>query len=155
MKLTTIVAAAVAATTLAACQTVPDEPARANAGLTATQGNRAFGEATFEEAGKKVRVIVFAQGLRPDQEHSMLIYTGAACGADGMAAGATRHPGVLPSLKAGKDGRAKIDVEVDGLSIGGGAANIIGRTIVVHAGPEAQPAGKPSARLACGVIKAG
>ncbi|MFN0163705.1 MAG: superoxide dismutase family protein [Burkholderiales bacterium] len=172
MKITTI-AAALAAMSLVACQTVPDEPALANAGLAATQGNRTFGEATFEQVGSKVRVIVFVQGLKPNQEHGMHIHEGTACGPDGMAAAghfnpggkphgahtdANRHAGDLPSLKAGRDGRAKIDVEVDGLSIGSGAANIIGRTLVVHADPDdfkTQPTGNSGARIACAVIKAG
>ena len=56
--------AAVAAL-LVACQTTPDEPLRATAALQPTKGSKAFGEATFEQVGDKVRVIVFAQGLRP------------------------------------------------------------------------------------------
>ena len=36
--------------------------------------DRAFGEATFEQVGDKVRVIVFAQGLKPGAEHGFHIH---------------------------------------------------------------------------------
>lgn len=173
MKLTTLAAAATAAFVLTACETTPPEPLRANAGIQPTKGSKTFGEATFEQVGDKVRVVIFVQGLKPGQEHGLHIHEGSACGPDGMAAGghfnphgkahsrhtdANRHAGDLPSLKAAKNGRAKVDVELDGLSIGSGAGNVIGRTVVVHADPDdfrTQPTGNSGARIACGVIKAG
>lgn len=173
MNLTPIAAAAAAALVLTACETTPPEPLRANAGIEPTKGSKTFGEATFEQVGDKVKVVIFVQGLKPGQEHGLHIHEGAACGADGMAAGghfnphgkphsrhtdANRHAGDLPSLKAGKDGRAKIDVELDGIAVGAGAGNIIGRTVIVHADPDdfkTQPTGNSGARIACGVIKAG
>jgi Cu-Zn family superoxide dismutase len=163
-----------AAVLLAACQTIPDDPLRATAALQPTKGNKAFGEATFEQAGDKVRVIVFAQGLKPDAEHGFHIHEAGDCSsADGMSAkghfnphgkphgnpgSAERHAGDLPSLKADKGGRAKVDVTVDALSIGSGAGNIVGRGLIIHADPDdykTQPTGNAGARLACGVIKAG
>ncbi len=48
---------------LAACQTTPDQESRATAALQPTKGSKAFGEATFEQVGDKVRVIVNVQGL--------------------------------------------------------------------------------------------
>jgi len=71
---------------------------------------------------------------------------------------AERHAGDLPSLKAGKDGRARIDATVDAISIGQGAGNIVGRGLIIHADPDdykTQPTGNAGARIACGVIKAG
>jgi Cu-Zn family superoxide dismutase len=165
---------AATAVVLAACQSTPSEPARATAALQPTKGNKTFGEATFEQAGDKVRVIVFAQGLRPEREHGFHIHEAGDCSSgDGMSAkghfnphgkphghpsSPERHAGDLPSLKAGKDGRAKLDVTVDAISIGGGAGNIVGRGLIIHADPDdykTQPTGNAGARLACGVIKAG
>jgi len=160
---------------VAACQSNPaDDPPRATAALQPTKGNKAFGEATFEQAGDKVRVIVFAQGLKPDAEHGLHIHEAGDCSSgDGMSAkehfnplgklhgnpaSAERHAGDLPSLKADKGGRAKIDVTVDAISIGQGAGNIVGRGLIIHTDPDdykTQPAGNTGARLACGVIKAG
>ena len=159
----------------AACQSTPQEPLRATAALQPTKGNKTFGEATFEAVeGNKVRVIVFAQGLRPEREHGFHIHEAGDCSSgDGMSAkghfnphgkphghpnSAERHAGDLPSLRAGKDGRAKLDVTVDAISIGQGAGNIVGRGLIIHADPDdykTQPTGNAGARLACGVIKAG
>ena len=172
MKTTILLAAAAAV--LAACQSTPEEAPRATAALQPTKGSKAFGEATFEQVGDKVRVIVFAQGLKPGAEHGFHIHEAGDCSSgDGMSAkghfnphgkphgnpkSAERHAGDLPSLQAGKDGRAKIDVTVDAISIGQGAGNIVSRGLIIHADPDdykTQPTGNAGARLACGVIKAG
>ena len=165
-----------AAVLLAACQSMskPEEPLRATAALQPTKGSKAFGEATFEQVGNKVRVIVFAQGLRPDQEHGFHIHEAGDCSSgDGMSTkghfnphgkphgdpkSAERHAGDLPALKAGKDGRAKIDVEMDVITLTPGPANIVGKGLIIHADPDdykTQPTGNAGARIACGVIKSG
>jgi Cu-Zn family superoxide dismutase len=168
------IVAAAATAVLAACQSVPEESARATAQLQPTKGSKAFGEATFEQAGPKVRVIVFAQGLTPGREHGFHIHEAGDCSSgDGMSAkghfnpygkphaahtSPERHAGDLPSLKAGKDGRAKIDVELDIITIAPGPASIVGRGLIIHADPDdfkTQPTGNAGARIACGVIKAG
>jgi Cu-Zn family superoxide dismutase len=165
---------AAAAALLVGCQSVPEEPLRATAALQATKGNKAFGEATFEEVDGKVRVIVFTQGLVPGREHGLHIHEAGDCSSgDGMSAkghfnphgkphgdpkSAERHAGDLPSLKVEKNGRAKLDVTVDGISIGSGPGNIVGRGLIIHADPDdykTQPTGNAGARIACGVIKAG
>lgn len=162
------------AAALAACQSVPDDALRATAALQPTKGSKAFGEATFEQVGDKVRVIVFAQGLKPNAEHGLHIHEAGDCSSgDGMSAkghfnpygkphgspgSPERHAGDLPALKADKGGRGKIDVTLDGLSIGSGAGDIVGRGLIIHADPDdykTQPTGNAGARLACGVIKAG
>ena len=159
---------------LAACQSTPEEPLRATAALQATKGSKAFGEATFEEVDGKVRVIVFTQGLVPDREHGFHIHEAGDCSSgDGMSAkghfnphgkphgapsGTERHAGDLPALKAGKDGRAKLDVTVDLITVRPGPASIVGRGLIIHADPDdykTQPTGNAGARIACGVIKAG
>jgi Cu-Zn family superoxide dismutase len=61
-------------------------------------------------------------------------------------------------LQADKGGRAKLDVTVDGISIGQGPGDIVGRGLIIHADPDdfkTQPTGNSGARIACGVIKAG
>jgi Cu-Zn family superoxide dismutase len=168
--------AASAVVLLTACQSIitPQEPLRATAALQATKGSKAFGEATFEEVDGRVRVIVFTQGLTPEREHGFHIHEAGDCSSgDGMSAGghfnplgrphgppstAERHAGDLPALKAGKDGRAKLDVTVDTITLRPGAESIIGRGLIVHADPDdyrTQPTGNSGARIACGVIKPG
>lgn len=174
MKNATLSAALIAAALGAGCQSVPDEPARATAALQSTKGSKAFGEATFEQVGDKVRVIVFAQGLTPGRSHGFHIHEVGDCSSgDGMSTkghfnphgkphghptSGERHAGDLPMLVAEKNGRAKLDVTVDGIAIGQGAGNIVGRGLIIHADPDdykTQPTGNSGARIACGVIKAG
>ena len=121
-----------------------------------------------------VACIVFAQGLKPGQEHGFHIHEAGDCSSgDGMSAkghfnplgkphgnpsSAERHAGDLPSLKADKGGRAKLDVTVDNITLRPGPTSIIGRGVIIHADPDdyrTQPTGNAGARLACGVIKAG
>ena len=174
MKNLTLFAAAL----LTACQSAPQqgpEEVRATAGLQPTKGNKAFAEVTFEPAGpNKVRVIVFAQNLKPGAEHGFHIHEAGDCSSgDGMSAkghfnphgkphgnpsAAERHAGDLPSLKAEKNGRAKLDTVVEGVTLTPGPASIVGRGLIIHADPDdykTQPTGNSGARIACGVIKAG
>jgi Cu-Zn family superoxide dismutase len=169
-----LIAFAAATVLLAACQTTPPEAPRATAQLQPTKGSKTFGEATFEQVGAKVHVVVYVQGLKPGQEHGLHIHEAGDCSSgDGMStkghfnpfgkahanhASAERHAGDLPSLKAGKDGRAKVDVELDVITVTPGPASIVGRGLIVHADPDdykTQPTGNAGARIACGVINPG
>jgi Cu-Zn family superoxide dismutase len=167
-------AAAVLPLLLAACETTPDAPLRATAKLEPTKGNKTFGEATFEQVGDKVRVVVFVQGLKPGQEHGLHIHEAGDCSSgDGMSAKGhfnplnqphahhgtpNRHAGDLPSLSSNKQGRANVQIDLDVITLKSGATNIIGRGLIVHADPDdykTQPTGNAGARLACGVIREG
>jgi len=168
-----IIFAAAATVLLAACQSMSPEPLRATAQLQPTKGNKTFGEATFEQVGDKVRVVVFVQGLKPGQEHGLHIHEAGDCSSgDGMSAkghfnpfgkphghhgSGERHAGDLPSLKANKEGRANIQADLDVITLAPGPASIIGRGLIVHADPDdykTQPTGNAGARIACGVIQA-
>jgi superoxide dismutase, Cu-Zn family len=165
-----------AAALVAACQSGPQpgaEPLMATAALQPTKGNKTLGEATFEQVGDKVHVIVNVQGLKPGQEHGFHIHEAGDCSSgDGMStkghfnpggqphgpASGPHHAGDLPALKADKGGRARLDVEVAGITVAPGPASIVGRGLIVHADPDdykTQPTGNAGARIACGVIKGG
>ena len=165
---------AAAAVLLAACQTTPPEPLRATAQLLPTKGNKTFGEATFEQMGDKVRVVVFVQGLKPGQEHGLHIHEAGDCSSgDGMSAkghfnphgkphghpgSVERHAGDLPALKANKEGRANVQADLDIITVAPGSSSIVGRGLIVHADPDdykTQPTGNAGARIACGVIQPG
>jgi superoxide dismutase, Cu-Zn family len=169
-----VIAASAAAFLLGACASTPDEPLRATAQLQPTKGSKTFGEATFEEVDGKVHVVIFVQGLKPGAEHGLHIHEVGDCSSgDGMstkghfnpygkphahAGTPERHAGDLPSLKAGKDGRAKVDVMLDVITIARGPGSIVDRGLIVHADPDdykTQPTGNAGARIACGVIRAG
>lgn len=172
MRLASIITAA-SVVVLAACQTTPEEPARATASLKPTTGNKTYGEVTFEQVGGKVRVIAQIAGLKPNQEHGFHIHEKGDCSSgDGMSAGghfnptgaqhggpgSSRHAGDLPNLKANAKGKATLTAEVDGITVTSGPANIVGRGLIVHAQPDdykTQPTGNAGGRLACAVIEAG
>ena len=71
--------AALAILVVAACASAPTEPQRATAQLQPTKGSKTFGEATFEQAGDKVHVLVNVQGLKPGQEHGFHIHEVGDC----------------------------------------------------------------------------
>jgi Cu-Zn family superoxide dismutase len=173
MRIASIITAA-SLVALAACQTTPEEPARATASLKSTTGNKTYGEVTFEQVGGKVRVVAQVVGLKPNQEHGFHIHEKGDCSSgDGMSAGghfnptgkahggpgsSERHAGDLPNLTADAKGRETLTVEVDGITVTPGPASIVGRGLIVHAGPDdykTQPTGNSGARLACAVIEAG
>jgi Cu-Zn family superoxide dismutase len=159
---------------LAACQTAQyEESAKATAALKATKGNKAYGEVTFEQVGDKVRVIANVVGLKPNAEHGFHVHEAGDCSSgDGMSAKGhfnphgkphghysttNRHAGDMPNLKADAKGRARLNVELDTITVKPGPASIIGRGLIVHAEPDdykSQPVGNAGARLACAVIQA-
>lgn len=170
--MTKIISTAAACALLAACASMTDEQLRATAQMQPTKGNKTFGEATFEQVGDKVHAVIYVQGLKPGQEHGLHIHEVGDCSSgDGMSAkghfnpygkphghpgSSDRHAGDLPALKAGKDGRAKVDVMVDVVTVQPGPSSIVGRAVIVHADPDdyrTQPTGNAGARLACGVIR--
>ena len=67
-------------------------------------------------------------------------------------------PVTCPALKA--DAQGRVDVKftlsgISGISVGSGAAEVIGKGLIVHAMPDdyrTQPTGNAGARLACAVI---
>jgi Cu-Zn family superoxide dismutase len=72
--------------------------------------------------------------------------------------GLQSHAGDLPMLRAAKNGRAKLDAVIEGVTLGPGPTGIVGRGLIIHADPDdfkTQPTGNSGARLACGVIRAG
>jgi Cu-Zn family superoxide dismutase len=110
-------------------------------------------------------------GLKPNAEHGFHVHeTGSCASPDGMSAGghfnpqgkahghhggAERHAGDMPNLRADSYGTASFSFEMPGLTIGSGAADIVGKGLIVHRDPDdykSQPAGNAGPRLACAVI---
>ncbi len=72
--------------------------------------------------------------------------------------GTGKHAGDLPNLRADAYGDATFSVETDGITIGSGATDIVGKGLIVHRDPDdykRQPAGNAGPRLACAVIAKG
>jgi superoxide dismutase, Cu-Zn family len=139
--------------------------------LAPTAGNTARGTAYFQQVGERVRVQATVTGLRANQEHGFHIHEVGDCGDNAGAAKGhfnpygkphahystrERHAGDLPALKADAEGRAHLDVQLEGLAVAEGPASIVGRALVVKAGPDdyrTQPDGNAGGRIACGVIR--
>ena len=142
----------------------------AEAELKPTQGNKASGTVSFKQEGSNVMVRARLSGLTPGA-HGFHIHDKGDCSApDATSAGghfnpggkahghpdhADHHAGDMPQLMADAAGNATLTASLPGLTIGEGAANIVGRGVIVHAAPDdfkTQPTGNSGARVACGVI---
>ena len=157
---------------VAACATGGSGGPVAEAVLSPTKGNAASGTVTFRQEGNKVLVSARVAGLTPGA-HGFHIHDKGDCSAPdatsvgghfnphGKAHGHPDHPehhgGDMPQLMADTAGNANLTATLSDLGIGSGAANIVGRGVIVHAAPDdfkTQPTGNSGARVACGVIVA-
>ena len=163
---------ALVAAGFAGCQSVPSDAPRATATVQPTKGNKTTGTVDFYQVGNKVRVIGTVNGLVPGREHGLHVHEAGDCSSgDGMSAkghfnphgkphgnpqSAERHAGDMPALRADAGGSAKVDTELDILTVTSGPASVVGRGLIVHADPDdykTQPTGNAGARLACAVIQ--
>lgn len=172
-----IATAATLLVSLAACvssqQTMPMPPPPSAVALLQAKSNSSVGgSVSFAQEGAKVRVIAKVTGLKPGQEHGFHVHEKGDCSApDAMSAGghfnpgghphgpqgAAHHGGDLPSLKADGGGNANASFLIDGVVIGSGSNDLMGKAVVVHAMPDdymTQPTGNSGGRIACGVIAA-
>jgi Cu-Zn family superoxide dismutase len=149
--------------------------AKAVAELAPTTGNTTRGTVSFAQSGNRVRVTARLSGLKPNAEHGFHVHEKGDCSSgDGMSAGGhynpagaphgdhraggPRHAGDLPNVRADGSGNANVSFDTTGLTIGGGAADIVGKGLIVHRDPDdykSQPAGNAGPRLACAVIRKG
>ncbi len=162
-----------AAILFTACATPAPGPTGV-ASLMPTQGNTVSGEVKFTQKGDKVMVTGEVRGLKPNAEHGFHVHEKGDCSSgDGMSTGGhfnpsgkahgahgamEQHAGDLPSLKADASGTARFSFESSTISGGSGAANVMGRGLIVHRDPDdykTQPTGNSGPRLACGVISKG
>jgi len=152
----------------------PEAPVLAEAVLEPTEGNETMGTVIFTQEVEGIRVEATVEGLDPEGVHGFHIHEVGDCSApDATSAGGhfnpfdtphggpdapagERHVGDLGNLEADEEGRATYDRRNDLLAFHG-EANIVGRSVIVHAQAddlESQPVGDAGARLACGVIEA-
>ena len=146
---------------------------KAVATLEATKGNTTAGTVTFTQRGSKVAVSARVTGLKPNADHGFHVHEKGDCSSgDGMSTGGhfnpagkphghggvapEHHAGDLPNLKADASGTATANFELSTVSVGSGAADVVGKGLIVHKDPDdykTQPTGNAGARLACAVIK--
>ena len=155
----------------AGCASMTRQGPTAVATLETTKGNASSGSVDFVQKGNKVLVTAKMSGLSPGA-HGFHIHDKGDCSSgDGMSAGGhfnpqgkphahptapDRHAGDMPMLQANASGEAALSFELDVITIGGGATDIVGRAVIVHKDPDdftTQPTGNSGARVACGVIR--
>ena len=153
------------AVALCACQS-PKEPAapgappgggNVEAKLAGTGGSAANGSVVLHDARGGVNVAIWLGGVGPGQYRVAVHAAGNCSSPNGFAAGPPWAPPGVPLavlLLEMSDDTRTVTVHLAGYRVGG-PDGVMGRSIVVHAGPsgslQAQP-GVPNNRIACGVI---
>jgi len=159
---------AVSSVFLSACATSPPPEPGASAPLQARSGSSVSGNVLLTQMGDKLRLDVTASNVAPG-EHGFHVHEAGDCSAPDASSAkghynpsgkrhghhdkAERHAGDLPNLLADASGNVKYSAEVGGVTL----AEVIGRSVVMHADPDdyvSQPAGNSGKRIACGVITA-
>lgn len=144
---------------------------RAVAILAPASGSRVTGTATFTERGDVTEIVIEARNLSAGP-HGVHVHERGDCsapdassagdhfnpggGAHGAPGEAHHHGGDLGNLEVGSDGVGALRLETDALTVARGAAAVLGRAVVIHAGPDdlvSQPGGNAGARTACGRIE--
>ncbi len=161
--------------TLTACPApppIPTEPATmATAAIESRSGSTVTGTASFEQAGNKVKVVVEISGATAGQ-HGLHIHEKGDC-TDPAAKSAgdhfnpgradhggpekpAHHAGDFGNMTIADDGKGRLEIELDSVSVSQGENAILGRAIVFHEKPDdltTQPSGNSGVRQGCGVIK--
>jgi Cu-Zn family superoxide dismutase len=139
--------------------------------LTPASGSLVSGKLVAAPIAGGVRITGEIGGLARGSTHAIHIHEKGDCSAadatsagghfnpaqqpHGRAGSGPHHGGDMDNIVADSSGVAHVDVRALGVSLGGGATDIGGRAVVVHAAPDdyaTQPAGNAGARVACGVI---
>jgi Cu-Zn family superoxide dismutase len=139
--------------------------------LTPASGSLVSGKLVAAPIAGGVRITGEIGGLARGSTHAIHIHEKGDCSAadatsagghfnpaqqpHGRAGSGPHHGGDMDNIVADSSGVAHVDVRALGVSLGGGATDIGGRAVVVHAAADdyaTQPAGNAGARVACGVI---
>lgn len=141
--------------------------------LTPAKGEKVNGTINFTQEANGVKVTGEFEGLKPRGRHGIHIHEMGDCSdpkfesagghfnptgaAHGGPDSAEKHVGDFGNLKADGRGRAKLELTLEGLTLGDPAMGLVGRSVVVHQKPDdlkSQPSGNSGDRIACGRIEA-
>jgi Cu-Zn family superoxide dismutase len=140
--------------------------------LAPASGSTVSGKLTVVPMGDGVHVTGDIGGLAPNSTHGFHVHEKGDCSAaDASSAGGHFNPTAQPhgrysaprhhvgdndNLVADANGVAHVNAHFPGAALGGGgAADVVGKAVVVHADADdyaSQPSGNAGARIACGVI---
>ncbi|HEY7368475.1 MAG TPA: superoxide dismutase family protein [Thermoanaerobaculia bacterium] len=166
-----------AALLAAACASTPQAASTGAVGhatLESRSGSTAHGTATFTELSTGVvRVVVEIEGA-PEGTHGLHIHEKGDCSApDATSAGghfnpgtmphagphdAQRHAGDLGNIEIKGNGKGKLEITTDLLTVKAGPNSVVGRSVIFHEKADdlkTQPTGNAGGRLACGVVTGG
>lgn len=158
------------ATLLTACASPAEKPDSATAVLQPKSGSQVRGEIRFTQIGNRVRVSGEVTGHTAGKKGFHLHEKGDCSTPDAMSAGGhfnpakakhggpgSGHAGDLGNLVFDQNGRAVVNMTVDGITVSRDVATgIIGRSVVIHAAEDdlkTDPTGNSGGRVACGVIE--
>ncbi len=145
----------------------------ARADMAPTDGNQAQGQLTLTATSNGVQITGQISGLEPGGTHGFHVHEVGDCSApDASSAGphfdphghvhghpgeGEHHVGDMLNVVADDTGLINAHALAKDATLGdGGATDILGRAIVLHAGADdysSQPAGDSGPRIACGVIQ--
>ncbi len=118
-----------------------------------------------------IKIVADLEGLVPGSKHAFHIHEFGDCSApDASSAGShydpaqTKHHGMpndkmshagdMGNIEADGGGKIHFELALEGASIDGPAAPVLGRAVIIHANPDdfSQPVGNAGGRIGCGVI---
>lgn len=129
------------------------------------------GNAKFEQTATGVKVIVDLSDAPPGSHGAHIHQTADCSDKEAKSAGdhfnptmhehglpphSTRHLGDLGNIEVAKDGKAHLEIEVEGANLKqGDKMSFFERAIIIHEKPDngGQPAGNAGKRIGCGEIK--
>ncbi|MGZ3744620.1 MAG: superoxide dismutase family protein [Pseudobdellovibrionaceae bacterium] len=146
-------------------------PFSAQATIKPAKKQKAKGLVHFTQTDDKVKVEAMLEGLKPGP-HGFHIHEKGDCSApDFSSAGghfnpthkahggleaAEKHSGDMGNIIADAKGKAKLTLELSGVTIGG-PEGILGKALIIHENADdlkTQPTGNAGGRIGCGVIEA-
>lgn len=146
-------------------------PQAAHVDLKPAKKQKAKGMVHFTQAGNNLKVHAMLEGLKPGP-HGFHIHEKGDCSApDFSSAGGhfnptgkphadhsatERHVGDMGNIVADAKGKASLNIELMGVSLGG-PNGVVGKAVIVHEKADdlkTQPTGNAGGRVACGVIEA-
>lgn len=146
-------------------------PMSAQATMKPAKKQKTKGVVHFTQSGDKVKVEAMIEGLKPGPHGFHIHETGDCSAADFASAGGhfnpghkahgghdatEKHAGDMGNITADNKGKAKLTVELSGVSLGG-PESIVGKAVIIHEKADdlkTAPTGNAGARWACGVIEA-
>jgi len=141
------------------------------AAIHAASGSTCKGVVRFTQESKGVKVVADIEGLAPNSKHGFHVHEYGDCSAPdatsagshydaagtkhhGMPSDVTKHTGDMGNIEADASGKAHFEITLEGATINGAQAPILGRAVILHANPDdfSQPVGNAGGRIGCGVI---